>query len=59
MLVNQANQQVNIPAKFNSKEHPNMFKNLVEKKEPRDPYHGTMFSLQERARFVQVGQRDF
>ena len=56
MLRNAKNQIVNVPAKFNTKDNPSLFANLRETKELSDPNGrstGGMFSISERAKFVQ------
>ena len=56
MLYNSKQQVVHIPAKFNTKDNPSLFADLRETKELSDPYGrgtGGMFSLGERAKFVQ------
>lgn len=59
MLLNQQGQVQNIPAKFNSRDNQSLFAKLREVHEPKDKYFGTMFQLGERAKFTQVGSRDF
>ena len=53
MLLNQKGQQVHVDKKFNSKEQPWMFAQLVEVHEPKDKHCGKMFNLSERAKFKQ------
>ncbi len=50
MLYNKQGQQVNVPTKFNSRENPNMFRDLREVKEPSKDGHGKMFNIGTRAR---------
>ena len=52
MLYNRQGQEIKVDHKFNSKEHPRMFKHLVEVKDPLPPA-GKMFRIEERARFKQ------
>lgn len=49
-LYNKQGKKVNIPAKFNSKENPRMFLDIIEKLEPLPPI-GKLFQLGERAKF--------
>ena len=53
MLYNRQGQEVKVNIKFNSKDNPNMFKDLVERKEPSPLGHGKMFNLGTRAKFKQ------
>ena len=53
MLYNQNGQIVNIDKKYNSKEQPHMFADLLEVLEPKDGHHhGSMFSIEERAKLI-------
>jgi hypothetical protein len=51
MLLNSEGNEVKVPAKFNSKDNPNMFRELREIHEPKEVGHGDMFHLGTRARF--------
>ena len=56
MLHNAQHQVIHVPAKFNTKDNPSLFANLRETKELSDPNGrstGGMFSISERAKFVQ------
>lgn len=52
MLYNRQGQEVKVDKKYNSKEHPWMFAELIETKDPLPPA-GKMFRIEERARFKQ------
>lgn len=53
MLLNKQGKQVNVHHEMNSRTHPHIFANLREVKEPATHVGVKMFSLKERAKYVE------